>query len=107
MKKIILLCLFLLPFILHAQQTLKGIVIDAQGHPLDAVTITLSQQNKNIASAFADSGKFVLIKVNNGSYTLSATLVGYKSIIRTIEVPKDSLKIVMQPDSKQLKEATK
>jgi len=106
MKKIMLLCLLLMPFILHAQQTLKGIVTDPQGHPLDAVTITLSLQTKNVASAFADSGKFVLAKLNNGTYSLSATLVGYKSLTRTIELPKDSLKLIMQPDSKQLKEVT-
>ncbi|OKS86288.1 outer membrane beta-barrel family protein [Mucilaginibacter polytrichastri] len=106
MKKIVIFILFLSPYILLAQQPLKGIVTDTEGRPLDAVTITLSLQNKNIASAFADSGKFVLATVSPGSYILSATLVGYKPLSRSIMLPKDTVKLMMQPDSKQLKEVT-
>jgi hypothetical protein len=106
MKKLMLSFLLFIPFALQAQQTLKGIITDASAHPLDAVTITLSNATKTISSAFADLGNFTLPNIPNGSYTLSATLIGYKPFTRTITIPKDSIKIIMQADSRQLQGVT-
>ena len=94
--------LFFLPSLLQAQQHIKGTVNDATGHPLDAVTISLSQQSKNVTNALADTGKFTLIYEAAGLYQLTATLVGYKPVIRMVQLPKDSVNIIMQTDSKQL-----
>ncbi len=106
MKKLYLFLLSLVPLFTYAQTTVKGQVVDQSDHPLDAVTITLNKQNKNVSSALADSGKFVLYKVPDGNYVLTATSVGYHALSRTIQLPLDTLKIVMQADSKQLKEVT-
>jgi Outer membrane protein beta-barrel family/CarboxypepD_reg-like domain len=106
MKKLIIYLLVLLPLTSRAQQQIKGTVTDEAGHPLDAVTITLIKDTKNIASAFADLGNFSLNLAPAGTYQLSATLIGYKPVLRTINIPKDSLKIIMQADSKVLKEVT-
>lgn len=106
MKKILLNLLLIIPFALSAQSQLKGTVTDITGHPLDAVTLTLSQQNKTVSSAFADLGNFTLNYPGKGKYTLSATLVGYKPVTRMIDVPKDSVKIMMQPDSHELQVVT-
>ena len=102
MKKILITLLYLLPSILYAQQQLKGIVKDANGLPLDAATITLSQQTKRIGFALADSGKFSITYKTGGSYTLSVTLVGYKALTRDVTLPKDTVNLIMQTDSKQL-----
>jgi outer membrane receptor protein involved in Fe transport len=102
MKKILILGLFLLPVLTYAQQQIKGIVNNATGQPLDAVTISLSLQTKNVSNALADTGKFILTYQTDGLYQMTATLVGYKPVTRMVRLPKDSLKIIMQADSRQL-----
>jgi len=102
MKKSLITLIFLLPFALYAQQQLKGIVKDVNGQPLDGATITLSKLTNNIAYALADSGRFTLNFKTGGDYTLTSTLIGYKPVIRQIQLPKDSIIINMQVDGKQL-----
>ncbi|WP_158798840.1 outer membrane beta-barrel family protein [Pedobacter sp. L105] len=102
MKKTLSCLLFLFPFLLQAQQQFKGRVTDAAGLPLDAVTLILSQQNKNLSSALADSGRFTLNYPLAGTYLVSASLVGYQSLSRTITLPNDTLHLILKPDSKQL-----
>jgi hypothetical protein len=105
MKKIILLML-VFPVLAFSQTKLRGKVIDNAGHPLDAVTITLSDNQNQVSSAFADQGSFVLSFPLSGSYTLMATLIGYQPLQLQLQLPADSVILVMQADSKQLKEVT-
>lgn len=102
MKKTLFLLLLSVPLLLHAQQKLKGRVTDTSGLPLDAATVILSQQNKNISSALADSGRFTIDYPLPGEYKLKANLVGYKTNTITIKLPNDTVKIILQPESKQL-----
>lgn len=104
MKKVFYILLILFPFQLSAQQKLSGIVSDEQGKPLDAATITISQHGEVISSQLADQGKFILTGLNQAPYQLSASLMGYKSIVRTFTLPKDSLSLVMLNESRQLVE---
>ncbi|MFD0793596.1 TonB-dependent receptor domain-containing protein [Mucilaginibacter litoreus] len=106
MKKILLFFLMILPGLAFSQLRLKGKVTDAAGHPLDAATITLTKDHKHIASAFADLGNFNVVYPANGIYILSATLVGYQPVQMQLQLPKDSILLVMQPDSKHLNEVT-
>ncbi|MEO3403251.1 outer membrane beta-barrel family protein [Mucilaginibacter sp. CAU 1740] len=106
MKKILALLLICAPLLLQAQLKLQGKVKDETGHPLDAATITLKKADKQIASAFADLGNFNLNYPQAGTYTISASLVGYQPVQVTLQLPKDSVVLVMQADSKQLKEVT-
>jgi hypothetical protein len=98
----------LFPHCVNAQSFSKinGIIVDETGHPLDAVTVTLTGADKKSAYALADLGKFVFTGLTRGDYTLTATLIGYKSTVKTLDIPTDSLKIVMVADSKQLKEVS-
>lgn len=102
MKKTLFSLLFLLPFYLHAQQQFKGKVTDATGLPLDAVTLILSQQDKNISSALADSGHFTFNYPMPGIYQVTASLIGYKSISRNITLPNDTVHLIMASEGKQL-----
>jgi len=104
MKKLVYILLIFFPFQLSAQQKLSGIVRDEQGKPLDAATITISQHGQVISSQLADQGKFILTGLNQAPYQLSASLLGYKSIVRTFSLPKDSLSLVMLNESRQLVE---
>lgn len=106
MKKLVLFLTILIPCLAQAQLKLSGKVKDSAGHPLDAATITLKRDDKQIASAFADLGNFTLNYHESGTYVVIASLVGYQQVPVTVQLPKDSLVLVMEPDSKQLKEVT-
>ncbi|RZK34368.1 MAG: carboxypeptidase-like regulatory domain-containing protein [Hymenobacter sp.] len=103
---VVLILLALFPHFLFGQQRLKGTVKDFNGHLLDGATITLSRQGKVFSSALAEKGSFVLTAGPDGSYTLSASLIGYKAVSITLNLPKDSVVIIMDPLQKQLKEVT-
>lgn len=94
----------MLPILLHAQEQLTGTVSDHTYRPLDGVTIIVSQHNVNLISVLADSGKFEINKQLKGSYTITATLIGYKTYTRVANLPKDTIKIIMQEDNKVLAE---
>ena len=104
MKTIVYILLMLLPFQLLAQQKISGTVNDEQGKPLDAVTVTLSQNGQVVNSQLADMGKFTLTSLNQSPYQLSLSLIGYKSLLRTFTLPKDSLSLTMSSNDMKLKE---
>ena len=98
--------LLMVPLFTFAQQIVKGTVTDRNGKVLDAVTITMSLQNSNIASALADSGRFNLEVNRVGTFTLSASLIGYRQVIRQITLPKDTVLIIMDVNLKELNTVT-
>lgn len=104
MKNIFLLLIVLFPCFAQAQSRLSGKVKDSAGHPLDAATITLKRDDKQISSAFADLGNFTLSYNDAGTYVVSASLVGYEPVQARVQLPGDSLVLVMQADSKALEE---
>lgn len=93
-----------MPFLLHAQQQLTGTVADHTGRPLNGVTVTISQHHTNLITVLADSGKFKMSNQVKGSYMITATLIGYKTYNRIADLPKDTIHIMMQEDSKVLAE---
>ncbi len=101
-----LIVLCLISHLSFAQAGLKGRVIDPSGHALDAVTITLSQQQRRVSTNLADSGHFELKAVPPGTYTLTGTLVGYQSLVRTLLLPRDTVLLLMQPDTRLLNAVT-
>jgi len=104
MKTVFYFLFLLLPLPIFAQQSLNGMVSDEAGKPLDAATVTLSQNGQVINNQLADQGRFSLGKLNSATYQLSVTLMGYKPIVRQFSMPKDSLKLTMQNENQQLKE---
>jgi outer membrane receptor protein involved in Fe transport len=106
MKTTYLLLLTILPFLVKGQSDLNGLVAGPDGQPLDGVTVTLSQQNKNLAAGFSDLGHFSIKAVPPGAYTLFATSMGYLPVTREINLPVDTIRLVMQRDNKQLQGIT-
>ena len=104
--KTLFFSLLLLPIGLFAQQNLTGMVIDEQGKPLDAATVTLSQHGKVVTSQLAEMGKFTLTNLNQSPYDLAVSLLGYRSALRTVTMPTDSLQITLQNEDLQLNEVT-
>jgi len=104
MKIIIIFLIITIPFLAQAQSKLPGKVKDEAGNPLDAATITLKRNDKEIAATFADLGNFTLNYREEGAYTVVASLVGYHTLHMTIQLPKDSITLIMKADSEQLEE---
>ncbi|KQS26669.1 hypothetical protein ASG33_19045 [Dyadobacter sp. Leaf189] len=98
--------MMILPCLAHGQMQLRGQVVDQAGKPLDAATVILMQGEKQIALAFADAGNFNLTFPAGGTYSIAASLVGYQQVQMLVELPKDSLVLIMQQDNKQLNEVT-
>jgi len=76
------------PTVLHAQTTsatVSGSVQDAQGGVLPGVTVTLTSRTQgNVLTGATDAGgRFVFPIVRPDTYTLQATLQGFKTAERT------------------------
>ncbi len=69
--------------IAQSTATVKGIITDATGTPLEAVTISLYQQSSGKLvkiSTTTKKGEFEIINLGDGSYKLTASLVGFKPL---------------------------
>ncbi|MBT2622649.1 TonB-dependent receptor [Chryseobacterium sp. ISL-6] len=104
MKKYILFLILVIPLFIHAQFKVIGNIKDTNGLPLEAATIFLKQNDKEISSVLAERGKFILNYSEPGIYSIYATLIGYKLTQITVQLPKDSIALIMVPDSKELQE---
>ena len=83
----------------------------ASGEPVGYATVSLTKAGATSASKYAltdDKGKATLEKVQAGSYTLKAELLGYRNLTKDIEVKADlnlgTLK--MDPDKQVLNAAS-
>jgi outer membrane receptor protein involved in Fe transport len=105
MKKLLLSLIFLsFPFLLLAQKwgTITGKISDAQGTPLEGITIHLA--GTPITTATDQLGLFAL-KVHAGKYRLVIGGVGFRKIFAGIEVhPGQHLQreFILSPDNIQL-----
>ena len=100
-----LLYFILLPSLLSAQN-LKGTIQDNKGKLLDGVSLYLSHDGKAPVLKISDKGIFLFTGVNTGQYRLTTSLVGYQTLVRDITLPKDTLKLILSPLTKQLSEVT-
>jgi outer membrane receptor for ferrienterochelin and colicins len=94
MKKIFTLCSILLTTVfVYAQQiTIQGRVIDTTGKPLQHVSISIAKQG-----AISDAaGNFSIKNIQASKYIIKASLIGYTTIIQTIQVlPNKTLPLLI------------
>ncbi|MHB1107250.1 MAG: TonB-dependent receptor domain-containing protein [Lutibacter sp.] len=88
MKKILCLTAFVLVAVTNAigQQTVdvSGLITDAKNQPLPGVSIVIEGTMKGTSSDF--NGKYEITNVSAGTYTLTASFVGYKTTSHQITV---------------------
>ncbi|MFH4964623.1 TonB-dependent receptor [Gaetbulibacter sp. M235] len=99
--------LFLLLFsvtTLVAQSTITGTVNDQNGVPIGGVNIILDGTTKGAVSDF--DGNYSIANVENGTYTLIATFIGYKTFTRTVEAQGSNITLdfIMAEDAASLDE---
>jgi len=105
MKKLILALLFFSPLITFAQLH-KGLVTDKTGQPIDGVNISLRHADSTTAIQVSKNGLFSFQKPLKGRYILMLKAVGYKDMSQPLNLPMDSVTIVMISDDKTLDQIT-
>lgn len=94
MKKLLLLVIFMTTWMSNAQITLKGVVKDSIGTPLEmANVIAINKQTKKLDSyGFTDAkGNYKLNLKKNASYNIKISYIGLKTADITIETKEVNL----------------
>lgn len=98
-------CLFLLvPIQLLAQTNLQVSVKDADNFASEAVTLTLFPIGKVISNQLTDAESSSFSNIDTQAYQLTGASVGLQPLISDFRLSKDSLKLIVKTDSKNLKE---
>ncbi|TWR24308.1 TonB-dependent receptor [Mucilaginibacter achroorhodeus] len=104
-KFMFLFAVLLLSQAIHAQSgSISGKVVDENNAPLPGATVLIS--GTTIAGAADANGNYKIAGVKAGSYTLTASFIGYTSQPKTVTVGAGALTVNfnMQPSSKSLNE---
>ena len=96
MKRVMLLLVFFCSsFVVFGQFQVSGIVEDTNGTSLIGANVIL--EGTYLGTSTGLSGKFVLSNVNNGSYTLKVSYMGYETKREEINVQKElQVKITLE-----------
>jgi len=88
MRKLLIVILFLLPFLSFAQFHIIGKVVDsATEAPIAGASVFLG--NASAGASTNSDGSFTVNGVRGGQYTLIVSIVGYKPYSRSVLVNKD------------------
>ncbi len=104
-KKIILLLLIIIPVPLLAQNySLKGKVTHIEAKdPVIGANVYL--EDLKIGTQTNDSGEFLFNNITSGSYKIKITYIGHKTIVKSIEIFKDTeIDFVMENSNVDLDE---
>jgi len=84
----IAIMLFSVSFIV-AQSTISGSVKDASGQPLVGVNVILEDTSKGSQTDF--DGNYTISNVENGTYQINASYIGFATLSQTVTVNGDSV----------------
>ena len=84
MKTYIFFLLFITAAVVYAQDTasIRGVISDSNGTPLPGTTVQIATLNKGVVSDF--DGNYALENLPQGTYNVSFSYVGYKTIARSV-----------------------
>ncbi|MCB0459044.1 MAG: carboxypeptidase-like regulatory domain-containing protein, partial [Flavobacteriaceae bacterium] len=107
MKNYITIFLFFMLSINAIAQTgnVQGIITDENGITVPGATVVIEQLNKGAVSDF--DGKFTIVNIPEGSYTLLIKYLGYADVKKDIEVKSSgttSVAVTLTSESTQLEE---
>lgn len=92
---------FVLPFLIYAQVSVSGTVIDPRNNPVAGVSIRL--KNSNVGTTTDASGKFSL-SIPGTSGIIEITSVGYQPQSMTVNASSGELKVSLVDDVSNLNE---
>lgn len=71
--------------------SLKGMVQDSIGQPLEGATLILRQEGKVKTGAISDKkGNYIVPNLHPGEYSFSASFLGYETVTQTLVVSTDT-----------------
>ena len=96
MKKHIIILMLLGCFSINAQNSISGKVMNKENQPLLGVEVYVTQLHKGTSTD--DSGQFTLQNLPSGSFKVTFSYLGYKTIVKDISLnnSKEVLKIVLE-----------
>ncbi|AMR27565.1 energy transducer TonB [Hymenobacter psoromatis] len=101
--KQLLLFLFFIPFLAHAQTPLRGLVLDAQGRPVPFASVAIPALTQGTTAD--ENGHFTLPGLPAGPQKLQVSAVGYATATPTVTLPTNkSLIIRITAEGKTLNE---
>ncbi|MFI1744445.1 TonB-dependent receptor [Thalassobellus sediminis] len=89
---------------IFAQSTISGTVNDQSGVPLGGVNVILDGTTKGSVTDF--DGNYTIANVEDGTYTLIATFIGYKTFTKSVEAQGGDITVSfsMEEDAASLDE---
>lgn len=101
-KKVISLLGLLSVTVIFAQSSITGTITDQNNLPIGGVNVVIDGTTKGAVSDF--DGNYSITDVENGSYTLNASYLGYRKFISSVTVDGQDvvLNIVMAEDAESL-----
>lgn len=106
MKNTTLFILLIISGFLQSQNFIKSTVIDADGHLIDGMNITLTKEQKPVSTSSADLGCYTLTFGEAGTYEITATHSGYQTLTQLVDLPTENLVLVMQKSETAIQEVT-
>lgn len=103
-KQALLAVALLSTSLIMAQTTISGKVVDSNNGPLSGVNIVLEGTSKGSISDF--DGNYTISGVENGSYTLTASSLGYSNFSSNVELDGSNVvvNIQLEEDEESLSE---
>lgn len=99
---------FLCTDVFAQQARLRGLVVDADGDPIQGVNIALLSDGTLVTGTITDGdGTFLITSVTAGSYTLRASFIGYETYTTPLELVRasfESLTIELSDASAEIEE---
>ena len=103
-KLIQILFICCLSISLNAQHELKGTIIDEEGETLIGVTVKIDELSKGSSTDL--SGNYSIKDIPNGTFTVTYSAIGFKTISQSIELTKNIVNnLTMVEDVLMLEEA--
>ncbi|GAA4279787.1 carboxypeptidase regulatory-like domain-containing protein [Gaetbulibacter aestuarii] len=94
MKKLLLITLLAFSTLSFAQVTLKGVVKDSIGQPLDLANVIAINQTTNALESYGitnDKGRFILTLEKNTSYNIQVSYVGMKTHEESLQTKAENI----------------
>ncbi len=91
----------LITFIVNAQYTLKGIIVDQNNAPLPFVNIVVKHTKNGTLTDF-DGNFTIALKKNRNKLEISS--LGYETLVKKVSIKTGFLKIILREEANQLDE---
>src|SRR5580704_9208217 len=95
-ERIMAVLTFLFFLFVSPSEILKGVILDPAGAVVAGAKVEISGPGVSRSVSTSDSGVFSIEDVPAGAYSLRVTANGFAAYTRSVDIPSDSLKLVLR-----------